>query len=127
MGLTPKTLKKTYTAAYSARAGKNGLASADETAHIVELFANRRNDRGGLVWESRGETLCGIPAERDSTGRNLVAAKNAGVDDVRCQMCSFRLNVARGETRTPQTERRPGAGSVVVDYSKMLNDTLSKL
>lgn len=95
--------RRTYTAAYSARAGRNGIATSDkETAHIVELFIARVNGRGGAVWNSHGETLCGIPAERDREG-NLIAAKDVWIEGVRCRSCSFHMK-AIGESKQKKSQ-----------------------
>lgn len=83
----------TYTAAYSARAGKNGQAPANEHSHIVQLFISGRNTHGGNVWKSYGMTLCDVRAERDNAN-NLVAAKGVGIERVTCRICTYKFKQA---------------------------------
>lgn len=89
--MSNKIGRRTYTAAYSASTGRNGIAASErESPHIVELFVGGFNYLNNPVWNSHGETLCGISAERDKIG-NLVAAKDAWMEDVRCRSCNHHM------------------------------------
>jgi hypothetical protein len=91
--------RKTYTAAYSMKAGKGGVADDKEPLHVVELT---KEDLG--KWITLGIALCGVYAERN--GNQVVAAKSKGVESVTCNMCKFELN-SRRAAATKQKHREP--------------------